>query len=164
MGSNALSNNFNSFAPGLGAMMEDAEDAVQLEDGEIPDMYRAQPTHQPRSQSQSFVAPRFAALAAQQEADAVGPTGRPQLAPNFSFGARKLSRGAPMAPPISEEDIGFQFPQQQQQHPFPSGEGHRKTDSNGEITGIMAEQVHIKSFYISNHGLKICLDRSAEPD
>lgn len=150
-----LSGNFNSFSPGLGAMMEDAEDAGHMEEGEIQDQY-AHPTHQPRSQSQSFMAPRFAALAASQD-DSVGPTGRPQLAPNFSFGARprqqqqQQQRG--MGPPISEEDLGFQFPQQQQQlhhqpqqsfqqdRPAPS---HQKTESTGEINGIMAEQIALQ--------------------
>lgn len=144
-----LSGNFNSFSPHLGAMIEDAEDATgnnSFEEGEIPD-YRRQPGHQLRSQSQSqsFMAPRFAALAAQQEqADSVGPTGRPQLAPGFMFGARKRTIG-PAGPPISEEDVGFQFPQQQQQpsYDFPhesTHPAHRKSES-GEITGIMAEQV-----------------------
>lgn len=149
-----LSGNFNSFSPHLGAMMEDAEDGAggtSFEEGEIQEQYHPQPGHQPRSQSQSFMAPRFAALAAQQEqADSVGPTGRPQLAPGFMFGARKRS-GGPMGPPINEEDLGFQFPQQQQQ-PQPQSQQnyhsdhstheqtHRKTGS-GEITGIMAEQV-----------------------
>ncbi|GLB33866.1 putative 3'-5'-exoribonuclease [Lyophyllum shimeji] len=144
-----LSGNFNSFSPHLGAMMEDAEDgsgAASFEEGEIPE-YRRQPGHQPRSQSQNFIAPRFAALAAQQEqADSVGPTGRPQLAPGFMFGARR--RGGPAGPSINEEDVGFQFPQQQQQanyHPELSHESiHRKTDS-GEITGIMAEQIAIQN-------------------
>ena len=130
-------------------MMEDVEEGASLEEGEIQDRFYPQQGHQPRSQSQSFVAPRFAALAAQQEQEAVGPTGRPQLAPNFMFGARK--RGQPMGPPISEEDIGFQFPQQQQQFPtdIPQEGNHRKTDS-GEITGIMAEQV---SYYCCRRAL-----------
>lgn len=158
-----LSGNFNSFSPGLGAMMEDAEDGGHMEEGEIQDQY-AHPSHQPRSQSQSFMAPRFAALAAKQD-DSVGPTGRPQLAPNFSFGARprqqqqQQQRG--MGPPISEEDLGFQFPQQQQQQQQPQQQqqqlahhqpqqsfqqdrpapSHQKTESTGEINGIMAEQV-----------------------
>jgi protein SSD1 len=143
---------FNSFSPHLGAMMEDAEDAV-AEEGEIQERYYPQPVqHQPRSQSQSFLAPRFAALAAKQEQlDAVGPTGRPQLAPGFMFGARKRS-GPPLGPPINEEDIGFQFPQQGQQG-FPSeisqqGQAHKRSDS-GEITGIMAEQVNFN--LLENH-------------
>ncbi|KAG6866469.1 hypothetical protein C0991_003987 [Blastosporella zonata] len=148
-----LSGNFNSFSPHLGAMMEDAEDGgnASFEEGELLD-YRRQPGHQPRSQSQSqnFMAPRFAALAAQQEqADSVGPTGRPQLAPGFMFGSRKRG-GGPAGPPINEEDVGFQFPQQQQQQPnydLPretSHPIHRKSES-GEITGIMAEQIALQS-------------------
>ncbi|KAI5826729.1 SSD1 protein [Schizophyllum commune Tattone D] len=139
VGAGALSNNFNSFAPGLHAMVEDHEE------GEIPEnYYQPPPTHQPRSQSQSFVAPRFAALAAQQEQDAIGPTGRPQLAPNFMFGARKR-QGGPMGP-LSEEDTGFQFPQQQQPlHEAPREQGHRKADSQGEIHGIMAEQIALQN-------------------
>jgi len=147
LGTSTLSGNFNSFSPHLGSMMEAAEDGGP-EDGEIQERYYPQqPTHQPRAQSQSFMAPRFAALAAQQEQDSVGPTGRPQLAPGFMFGAGR-KRGPPMGPPINEEDMNFQFPQQQQQQQFPSemsqmGQrepSHRKTES-GEITGIMAEQV-----------------------
>ena len=135
---------FNSFSPHLGAMMEDAEDIGVFEEGEIQERhYPQQGQHQPRSQSQSFLAPRFAALAAQQEQDLVGPTGRPQLAPGFMFGARKRSSG-PMGPPISEEDIGFQFPQQGQQGFAPEvsqqEQTHKRSES-GEITGIMAEQV-----------------------
>ncbi|KAG5649012.1 hypothetical protein DXG03_000361 [Asterophora parasitica] len=140
-----LSNNFNSFSPHLGAMMEDAEDgagSASFEEGEIPE-YRRQPGHQARSQSQNFMAPRFAALAAQQDQnDSTGLTGRPQLAPGFMFGARK--RGGPVGPSINEEDVGFQFPQQQQQPNYhsehPHELTHRKTES-GEISGIMAEQV-----------------------
>lgn len=147
----ALSNNFQNFSPHLGAMMEDAEDGtgnVSYEDGEIQDNFyqQQQPGHQPRSQSQSFMAPRFAALAAQQDpADNMGPSGRPQLAPGFMFGANRRSASGPMAPPINEDDLSFQFPQQQQRQqnfaPEPSQQqGHQKSDS-GEIGGIMAEQV-----------------------
>ncbi|KAL0949499.1 hypothetical protein HGRIS_009553 [Hohenbuehelia grisea] len=151
LGASGYQSNFGSFSPNLGSMREDAEDATgggAYEEGEIPEnVYSHQPTHQPRAQSQSFMAPRFAALAAQQEQDIVSPTGRPQLAPNFMFGARK--RGISMGPPINEEDVGFQFPQQQQQGGFqgdnaPQDLGHRKGDS-GEITGIMAEQIALQS-------------------
>jgi protein SSD1 len=153
LGASALSGNFSSFSPGLGAMLEDAEDGAgngSFEEGEIQDSYYHQQGHQPRSQSQSFVAPRFAALAAQQDhTDSMGPSGRPQLAPNFMFGARRRGNSnVPVGPPINEEDMGFQFPQQQQQQQQqtfqpdapPHEHVHRKTDS-GEITGIMAEQV-----------------------
>jgi protein SSD1 len=147
LGASGLSGNFNSFSPNLGAMMEDAEDAsgMPLEEGEIPSNFYATPGHQMRSQSQSFTAPRFAALAAQQEQnDQIGPSGRPQLAPNFMFGGAKKRPGG-MGPPINE-DVGFQFPQQQTyQSEMASHEpAHRKSDS-GEITGIMAEQIAIQN-------------------
>jgi protein SSD1 len=156
---------FNSFSPHLGAMMEDAEDIGVFEEGEIQErQYLQQGQHQPRSQSQSFMAPRFAALAAQQEQD-LGPTGRPQLAPGFMFGARKRSSG-PMGPPINEEDIGFQFPQQGQQGFAPEvsqqEQTHKRSES-GEITGIMAEQVSIILWIVLHH-LKDMLDRYPESD
>ncbi|THV08492.1 RNB-domain-containing protein [Dendrothele bispora CBS 962.96] len=146
LGASALSGNFNSFSPHLGAMMEDAEDGgVPMEEGEIQEPYYPTPGHQQRSQSQSFTAPRFAALAQQDQGDSIGPTGRPQLAPNFMFGAKKRSIGS-MGPPINE-DVGFQFPQQQPNYApdvSPLETGHRKSDS-GEITGIMAEQIAIQN-------------------
>jgi protein SSD1 len=162
LGTSAMPGNYNSFSPHLGAMLEDVEDGASFEEGEIQERFyqqqqQQQQGHQPRSQSQSFMAPRFAALAAQQEQDNVGPTGRPQLAPGFMFGARKRS-APPMGPPISEEDVGFQFPQQyqhqQQPQNFPTDilqqqeaprlQGHRKSES-GEITGIMAEQIALQN-------------------
>ncbi|KAH7887691.1 SSD1 protein [Phlebopus sp. FC_14] len=149
MGASALSGNYNSFSPHLGAMMEDAEDGAgtSFEEGEVSEGFAPHPGHQARSQSQSFMAPRFAALAAQQEQDVLGPTGRPQLAPNFMFGARRrTSSNVPMGPPISEEDVGFQFPQQQQDYPSGGGvreQSHRKPE--GDITGIMAEQIALQN-------------------
>ena len=141
LGTASGSANYNSFSPHLGAMMEDIEDVgASFEDGEIPEsFYPQQQGHQPRSQSQSFMAPRFAALAAAQEQEVLGPTGRPQLAPGFMFGARRrTSSNVPVGPPINEEDVRFQFPQQQ--YNFPSDDQpQRKPDS--DITGIMAEQV-----------------------
>ncbi|KAF9268013.1 RNB-domain-containing protein [Marasmius fiardii PR-910] len=148
VGASTLSGNFNSFAPQFGAMMEDVEEGSGplMEEGEIQESLYQTSGHQPRSQSQSFTAPRFAALAAQQEqSDTLGPTGRPQLAPNFMFGAKR--RNPPMGGPINE-DVGFQFPQQQQQQNYrldnPEAGTHRKSDS-GEITGIMAEQIAIQN-------------------
>ncbi|KAF8843134.1 RNB-domain-containing protein [Paxillus ammoniavirescens] len=147
LGPSSLSGNYNLFSPHLGAMMEDVEDGAvaSFEDGEISEHFFPNPGHQPRSHSQSFMAPRFAALAAQQEQDIPGPTGRPQLAPNFMFGARRrTSSNVPMGP-LNEEDVGFQFPQQQN----PSSEGvmhdqnHRRPDN--DITGIMAEQIAIQN-------------------
>ncbi|PPQ98528.1 hypothetical protein CVT24_004019 [Panaeolus cyanescens] len=146
LGNSGLSGNFNSYSPHLGVTMEDVEDGQSFEEGEIPERtYQQQSGHQPRSQSQSFMAPRFAALAQQEQQDGVGPTGRPQLAPGFSFGAR--NRGLPLGPPINEEDIGFQFPQQQQQN-FPTEVSqdsmHRKNET-GEFSGLMAEQIAIQN-------------------
>ena len=145
LGASALSGNFNSFSPHLGAMIEDVEDGTSapFEDGEISESFFPNSGHQARSQSQSFMAPRFAALAAQQDHDILGPTGRPQLAPNFMFGARRrTSSNVPMGP-LNEEDGAFQFPQQ---HHQPSEgivheQNHRRAEN--DITGIMAEQVCI---------------------
>lgn len=148
LGNSALSGSYNSFSPHLGAMMEDAEDGTgAFEEGEISEGFFPNSGYHPRTQSQNFVAPRFAALAAQQqEQDALGPTGRPQLAPNFMFGTRRrTSSNVPLGPPISEEDAGFQFPQQQQQQNFSQDNEptHRKPEN--DITGIMAEQIAIQN-------------------
>lgn len=163
LGPASLAGNYQSFSPHLGAMMEDAEDGtgVSFEDGEIPEVfYPQQQGHQPRSQSQSFMAPRFAALAAQEQ-DVLGPTGRPQLAPGFMFGARRrTSSNVPVGPPINEEDVRFQFPQQQ--YNFPSDEQPQRKPE-GDITGIMAEQVCIHRV-VCYALLKICVDCTPEPD
>lgn len=149
LGNSALSGNFNSFSPHLGATIEEDGNG-SFEEGEIPERYTAHSNHQPRSQSQSFVPPRFAALAAQQQEqiDAVGPTGRPQLAPGFMFGAGQRKRAPLVGPPINEEDVGFQFPQQQAQVPneFPGHDITQRKAESGEITGIMAEQVGLFYF------------------
>ena len=134
----------SSFSPHLGAMLEDAEDgSASIEDGEIQETLYQQSGHQPRSQSQSFMAPRFAALSVQPESgDPVGPSGRPQLAPGFMFGNRRRGGSAvPMGPPINEEDVGFQFPQQPQGFQSEVPETTFRKVDGGEITGIMAEQV-----------------------
>ncbi|PFH52769.1 hypothetical protein AMATHDRAFT_56203 [Amanita thiersii Skay4041] len=139
LGAPGLSTNFNSFTPNLGSMLEDVEDNQSFEEGEVPEQYLPQSTHPARSLPQGFVAPRFAALAAQQEqSEPLGPTGRPQLAPHFMFGKK-------MAPPISEEDIGFQFPQQQPNYRAQMLEQTNSKSDNGEITGIMAEQIAIQN-------------------
>ncbi|KAH9938167.1 uncharacterized protein B0H18DRAFT_965883 [Fomitopsis serialis] len=142
---------YNPYSPNLGSMMEDVEEGqtnFPMEEGEIPESAYA--GHQRRSLSQSFTAPRFAALAA-QEGEVTGPTGRPQLAPGFMFGARRRpsqSVNSPMGPPINEEDVGFQFPQQTQQQNFdiPPGEmNQRKNEGGPEISGIMAEQIALQN-------------------
>ncbi|KAH9077184.1 SSD1 protein [Lactarius deliciosus] len=150
MGMAGLSSNFGNFAPHLGSMREDVEDGQNgYEEGEIQEsLYSTQPQgHHPRSQSQSFTAPRFAALAQQeqQQNDIMGPSGRPQLAPNFMFGARNRV-GNIMAPSINEEDAGFQFPQQQQQQSYSDQDVlQRRNEGSGEIRGIMAEQIAIQN-------------------
>ena len=140
-----------AYSPNLGSMMEDAEDGQGtpiIEEGEIPEN-GYQTGHQRRSLSQSFNPPRFQALAAQQQqeqSDVVGPTGRPQLAPNFMFGARRRpASNLAMGPPINEEDVGFQFPQQTQNNFGNLEDSHRKPDDRGDISGIMAEQVSARS-------------------
>jgi len=145
----SYNNNTIGYTPNLGVMMEDAEDGPPpFEEGDIQGdagFRQQQQNHNRRSLSQSFTAPRFAALAQQDQSDVLGPTGRPQLAPGFMFGRsgsqRRGSTHNPMGPAISEEDIGFQFPQQQTRGL--DGQGlPRPDDSGGEITGIMAEQVN----------------------
>lgn len=165
LGTAGLSSSFNNFAPHLGSMMEDVEEHNGgYEEGEIAENVYSTQGHHPRSQSQNFTAPRFAALAAQQQeqqhqqqqGDALGPSGRPQLAPNFMFGARRrTSSNSPMGPAISEEDANFQFPQQLQQPNFQNfgeqDQGHRRTESGGEIRGIMAEQVAYHSYFFRKY-------------
>jgi protein SSD1 len=148
MGAALFSSNFN-FSPHLGSMSEDPEEGMGLnyEDGEIPDSYYSTQTHHPRSQSQTFTAPRFAALAAQQEQqqnDILGPSGRPQLGPTFVFGGRRRPSAGPiMGPPINEEDVGFQFPQQQPVPSYSDQDVLQRRNEGGEIRGIMAEQVRL---------------------
>ena len=148
VGASYGNNQMGAYTPNLGVMMEDAEDGpVPYEEGEIQGDpgFRHQQVHNRRSLSQSFTAPRFAALAQQDQGEVLGPTGRPQLAPGFMFGRagsqRRGSSGGPMGPPISEEDIGFQFPQQQSRGLDAQGLP-RPVDAGGEVTGIMAEQVN----------------------
>ena len=102
----------SSYSPNLGSMTEDSEDRGSgFEEGEISDTANFQPGHQARSQSQSFTAPRFAALARQEQSEVIGPSGRPQLAPSFTFGTRRRGANPPViGPAISEEDVNFQFP------------------------------------------------------
>ncbi len=167
LGASALTNPMG-YSPHLGSMMEDAEDAGTpiVEDGEIPDN-PYQTAHQRRSLSQSFNPPRFQALAAQQQqeqSDVVGPTGRPQLAPNFMFGARRRpSTNLSMGPPINEEDAGFQFPQQAQNSNF--GDLDRKQDERGDMNGMhgmLAEQV--RSLYAcANTPIPIALSACSWP-
>lgn len=138
---------YGSYSPNLGSMTEDSEDQGALyEEGEITEASAFSPGHQPRSQSQSFTAPRFAALARQEQSEVLGPSGRPQLAPSFTFGARRRGTNPPaIGPAISEEDANFQFPQQQQQEAVGQQQEHRRNGSTNEITGLMAEQLAIQN-------------------
>ena len=160
-------NPMGHYAPNLGVMMEDAEDPGAYEEGEMQGdaSFRPQQNHNRRSLSQSFTAPRFAALA-QQDHEVLGPTGRPQLAPGFMFGGGPRRRGSsngPVGPPINEDDVGFQFPQQQGR-PL-DGQGlPRQDDAGGEITGIMAEQVDHPAGIISYRPLNFLIDRPSEAD
>jgi protein SSD1 len=70
--------------------------------------------------------------------------------------------------PLSEEDVNFQFPQQQFQQSFqeptPADATHRKGDS-GEITGIMAEQVGLffeQCAFVPNCDSKIAIQNQIE--
>jgi len=137
LGNSAPSSNIHSFYPHLGTTLE--EDA--FEEGEIHERFTSQAGYQARVQPRSMP-PRFAALQTQQEPMGnIGPSGRPQLAPDFMFGA---GRAPTMGPPINEEDVGFQFPQQQGQiypsdfssHNFPQ----RKIEG-GDTEGIVGQQV-----------------------
>ena len=148
VGTSYANNTIGNYAPNLGVMMEDAEDGpAPYDEGEIQgdaSFRQQQQNHNRRALSQSFTAPRFAALAQQDQGEVLGPTGRPQLAPGFMFGGGARRRGStnnPMGPPINEEDIGFQFPQQQPRSHDVQGLP-RPDDTGGEITGIMAEQVN----------------------
>jgi protein SSD1 len=157
LGAGGMAGNFGSYSPNLGAMLEgidESEQVASFEDGEIPEQhqpqFQRQGGHQPRAQSQSFLPPRLAALAAQQQeqSESMGFNNRPQLAPGFTFGAR-MRNATPAGPPISEEDVGFQFPQQQQLQqgnygPDPNSDtGARKPEPG--VTGIMAEQVSYRA-------------------
>ena len=144
------------FSSQLGAMMEDNEDLrspqqQQFEEGEIPEQIYGQQPFPRGSQQAGFTAPRFAALAGQQEqGDIMGPSGRPQLAPTFTFGARRrTASNVPLGPPILEsEDLGFQFPQQNQQSDYQSDSSQQQNNNSGseqrgQLPDLMREQVRL---------------------
>lgn len=167
VGTSYNSNSHSNFAPNLSVMMEDTEDHLPLhEEGDIQGDagFRQQQNHTRRSLSQSFTPPRFAALA---QGPILGPTGRPQLAPGFMFGAGSRRRGSnstgPVGPPINEEDMGFQFPHQQGR-PLDDQGLPRQDDSGSEITGIMAEQVDHPHGVISYQRLNSFIDRHSKAD
>lgn len=159
------SNSSLNFAPTLDAMTEGAEDVTTYEEREIQDNGGSRQPIPRRSLSQNFSPPRFVALT--QGGEVLGSSGRPQLAPGFMFGRsgtqRRGSSNGPMGPPISEEDIGFQFPQQQTR-PL-DGQGlPRQDDSGAEITGIMAEQVDHLTGAIPYQWLNFLIDRYSKAD
>ncbi|KAF8486538.1 hypothetical protein JB92DRAFT_3090958, partial [Gautieria morchelliformis] len=146
------------FSSQLGAMMEDNEDIrtpqqQQFEEGEIPEQIYGQQPFPRGSQPPGFTAPRFAALAGQpqpqqqEQGEVIGPSGRPQLAPTFTFGARRrAASNVPLGPPIIEgEDIGFQFPQQNQQPDYQAESPQQQNNNNGgenrgQFPDLMREQ------------------------
>lgn len=145
------------FSSQLGAMMEDNEDVrspqqQQFEEGEIPEQIYGQQPFPRGTHPSGFTAPRFAALAGQQEqGEVIGPSGRPQLAPTFTFGARRrTTSNVPLGPPILEnEDLGFQFPQQNQQQDYQSDSSQQHNNPGGENRGqlpdLMREQLALQN-------------------
>ncbi|KAG9015443.1 hypothetical protein FRB94_000047 [Tulasnella sp. JGI-2019a] len=163
----SFSSPLTTFSPNLGVMQEDA-----AEEGEDEDVIinHASPTLQQggpgrniaQSTMGSFTAPRFVHQApptmqqqpgGEPEPSNIGPTGRPQLAPNFMFGQRRTPLQA-MAGAVPEDDLGYQFvqaqAQAQQQQALNTDAArinpHRRTPS--EMTGVsplMAEQLAIQN-------------------
>ena len=145
------------FSSQLGAMIEDNEDVrtpqqQQFEEGEIPEQIYGQQPFPRGSQPPGFTAPRFAALAGQQQeqSETIGPSGRPMLAPSFTFGARRrTASNVPLGPPILEgEDLGFQFPQQNQHSDYQSDSSQQQNnnpgnESHGQLPDLMREQVRL---------------------
>lgn len=161
----------SGYAPYLDSMSEDAE--VQNAEAPLPPMAHFS-NRQPMG---SFSAPRFSSLSSQgggggggggggnnSDQDLSSDSRRPQLAPSFSFGAKRRTNSMSVGPPIGEEDAGFQFPQQNQpqqqqqqqqrdRQQDQQGQGqnygpgaaqpHRRTGS--EINGIMSQQIAIQN-------------------
>jgi protein SSD1 len=149
----------SQYAPYLDSMSEDAES--QVTDSPLPPMAQFS-NRQPMGSFSS--APRFSSMASQggmggggnSDQDLAGGSGRPQLAPSFSFGAKRRTNSMSVGPAIGEEDAGFQFPQQnqppqqqqqQQQNYGDNAQGgqnpHRRTGS--EINGIMSQQIALQN-------------------
>lgn len=151
-----------NFSPNLHSMREDVAEEGEIDESGNPYQPQQQTQFQQRNAQPpvgAFSAPRFAALAQQQqpqasnqeEPESLGPSGRPQLAPSFQFGARRRTNTNPAAgPAIPEDDLGFQFPQQfqpdsqpQQGPPQAQPQAHRRTGS--EVTGMLAEQMALQA-------------------
>ncbi|KAG8761464.1 hypothetical protein FRC14_003877 [Serendipita sp. 396] len=143
------------YAPYLDSMNED----IEPQGPESP-MAPTMNQYSNRPPMGSFQAPRFANMQQAVEAENVGPSGRPQLAPSFSFGGggggggakrRTNSMSVGPGPAIGEEDAGFQFPQQNQQPRQQNqqdtydaaqnlGGSHRRTGSE-----IMSQQIALQN-------------------
>lgn len=131
----------NQYAPYLDSMSEDAENQASEP---LPPM--AQFTN--RQAMGSFSAPRFSSMSgAGGDQEYVGPSGRPQLAPSFSFGAKRRTNSISVGPAIGEEDVGFQFPQQNQQQSRYQQESDNQAANRrgGEMNEIMSQQIAIQS-------------------
>ncbi|CAE6457234.1 unnamed protein product [Rhizoctonia solani] len=159
--SSSFTSPLQGFSPNLHSMREDVAEEGEIEEN---NQYSAQQQAQFQQRNAqppvgTFSAPRFAALAQQQqqtqltqeEPEVLGPTGRPQLAPTFQFGRRRNTNTG-NAPAIQEEDLGFQFPQQQHYQPeaqqsqsiaSAQAQAHRRTGS--EVTGMLAEQMALQA-------------------
>ncbi|KAF8314752.1 RNB-domain-containing protein [Clavulina sp. PMI_390] len=129
------------YANQLSAMQEDAEDGYSYaETEEYSDQPGfSQPQIQPQAPSAyrnmqqqpmgSFSAPRFQnqGMGAQEQmnfgtqGEVIGPSGRPQLAPNFTFGGNRR----PRAPSQDQDDANFQFPPQPGAMPNMQANGYR---------------------------------------
>lgn len=143
----SFSSPLNAFSPGLGVMQEDIAEEHEDDDGDIVVAPSQVPMQAQRGIVQSnmgnFTAPRFNNMPQSGGGDQTSPQdamGRPQLAPNFTFGQRRN----PINPVsgIGDEDAGFQFPQAGQQPELPQPNSHRRTPSElAGVSPLMAEQV-----------------------
>lgn len=141
------------YAPYLDSMSEDAENPTN--EGTLPPMTQFT-NRQPMG---SFQAPRFSSMSqsGSGEQEMSGSSGRPQLAPSFTFGAKRRTNSLSVGPgpAIGEEDAGFQFPQQnqpqqQQQHQNESNQpgsqgANRHGRTGSEINGILSQQIALQS-------------------
>lgn len=139
--------NPNQYAPYLDSMSEDAEN--QVNETSLPPMAQFG-NRQPMG---SFQAPRFGSMSqgGAGEPD-LNLSGRPQLAPAFTFGAKRrtnsMSVGPGPQPAIGEEDAGFQFPQQNQGPPQQQGfhmDGNQGRHGRNPSTDIMSQQLALQS-------------------
>ncbi|KAJ1308908.1 hypothetical protein OPQ81_004593 [Rhizoctonia solani] len=145
--SSSFTSPLQGFSPNLHSMREDV-----AEEGEIDENGNPYQPQQGQFQPRNAQPP---AQPTQEEPEVLGPTGRPQLAPSFQFGARRRTNTNPAnAPAIPEDDLGFQFPQQQHYQPETQAQqsqpiapaqpqAHRRTGS--EVSGMLAEQMALQA-------------------